>query len=226
MNNSTNRPNKKRNITPESKCIVCGKLAGSKNERSPLNIDPTVHQSLVEFLDLPALFLQEKGIKAHKFCSYLSCLKMFLTNDDQLRLDIVQLKEEYENLSMSGLGKNETEQQQNVEQLDSSSGLTSETSEILRFNLRSIFHTLEVEPPSSDESSFSKQVLELKNHDKTYDFTFLPNEIVDNILEKEKKTYLEQVSKVQYDLLKQQHPINPGNFHSLIKCKYIEHTIQ
>ena len=129
---------------------------------------------------------------------------MFLTKDDQLRLDIVQLKEEYENLSMSGLGKNETEQQQNVEQLDSSSVLTSETSEILRFNLRSIFHTLEVEPPSSDESSFSKQVLELKNHDKTYDFTFLPNEIVENMLEKEKKTYFEQVSKVQYDLLKQQ----------------------
>ena len=89
----------KRSLISKGKCHVCGKWSGSRAECSPIEIDSAVHITLVEFLELPALFLSEKRVKSRKFGSNPSRFTMFLKMDKQLRSDIAHLKKEHKSTS-------------------------------------------------------------------------------------------------------------------------------
>ena len=153
-------------------CIVCRKYTGkNRNDRQPTPISSDLHQSLINFLQLPASFLEEKSVKCHVHdCQFASILKTKLTRPEGgFREDVEKLVDEFRG-----------------SQHCTCTCVTCST------NLQNVF---------LEGISHSEAVSRLSQLKGTCTFTFLPLHVVMAMNSEKQKQYLEQSKKMKYDLL-------------------------
>ena len=166
----------KRDSSSTSVCIVCGKYAGKhRKDRQPSIVSAEYHSALLDFLQLPADYLQNQGVKCHiQYCQHESVLHSKLTRNGAPRSDIADLHTAYQKSLIPQ--ENETAEECQMGKKN-----------ILAPNLESLF-----EIGVTSEEGLKKLWCYKQS---SYSLTFLPPDILLQQPEEKQQEYLEICDK-------------------------------